>query len=64
LQKKLGFRMLMDVIPLDAALVRGSHGRRPMNEEDRPVLITNMPGLTPARAIDSTEVFQILRAGF
>src|SRR6185436_16005979 len=25
LQKKLGFRMLMDVIPLDAGLVKGSH---------------------------------------
>ena len=28
LQKKLGFRMLMDVIPLDATLVKGSHGRQ------------------------------------
>ena len=27
LQKKLGFRMLMDVIPLDAGLVKGTHGR-------------------------------------
>jgi len=27
LQKKIGLRMLMDVIPLDATLVRGSHGR-------------------------------------
>ena len=26
IQKKLGFRMKMDVIPLDASLVRGSHG--------------------------------------
>jgi len=25
-QKKLGFRMKMDVIPLDARLVGGSHG--------------------------------------
>ena len=64
LQKKLGFRMLMDVIPLDATLVKGSHGRRPMKEGDRPVLITNMPGLTAARAIDSTEVFQFLRTCF
>src|SRR5205807_946079 len=31
LQKKLGFRMLMDVIPLDATFVKGSHGRRPGN---------------------------------
>ena len=28
-RKKLGFRTLMDVIPLDATLVRGSHGRIP-----------------------------------
>lgn len=29
LQKKLGFRYKMDVIPLDATLVNGSHGLRP-----------------------------------
>ncbi len=29
LQKKLGLRALLDVIPLDATLVRGSHGRVP-----------------------------------
>ncbi len=29
LQKKLGFRYRMDVIPLDATLVRGSHGLTP-----------------------------------
>lgn len=29
LQKKLGFRYRMDVIPLDATLVRGSHGLQP-----------------------------------
>ena len=27
LRKKLGFRSLLDVIPLDASLVKGSHGR-------------------------------------
>jgi hypothetical protein len=27
-QKKLGFRYRVDVIPLDASLVRGSHGLR------------------------------------
>lgn len=39
LQKKLGFRTLFDVIPLDASLVRGSHGLPAGHEEDRPVLI-------------------------
>ena len=40
LQKKLGFRMLMDVIPLDASLVKGSHGCRPTSRADWPVLIS------------------------
>ena len=43
LQKKLGFRMLMDLVPLDATLVKGSHGRRPADKKDWPVLITDRP---------------------
>ena len=39
LQKKLGFRMLMDVIPLDPSLVKGSHGARPRDPDDWPVLL-------------------------
>jgi len=39
LRKKLGLRGLLDVIPLDASLVRGSHGRCPENENDWPVLL-------------------------
>jgi predicted AlkP superfamily pyrophosphatase or phosphodiesterase len=38
-QKKLGFRTLLDVIPLDASLVKGSHGRFNVRLEERPVLI-------------------------
>jgi predicted AlkP superfamily pyrophosphatase or phosphodiesterase len=39
LQKKLGFRTLFDVIPLDARLVRGSHGLLAEQAQDRPLLI-------------------------
>ena len=39
LRKKLGFRTLMDVIPLDASLVRGSHGTCPASTDEWPVLI-------------------------
>ena len=39
LQKKLGFRMLMDLIPLDATLVKGSHGRMPEDQLDWPILL-------------------------
>ena len=39
LQKKLGFRTLFDVVPLDASLVRGSHGLPAADARDRPLLI-------------------------
>jgi predicted AlkP superfamily pyrophosphatase or phosphodiesterase len=39
LKKKLGFRGLMEVIPLDASLVKGSHGRDIVPEGERPVLL-------------------------
>ena len=43
LQKKLGFRMKMDVVPLDAGLVRGSHGLAAADPTDRPLLIGSGP---------------------
>jgi predicted AlkP superfamily pyrophosphatase or phosphodiesterase len=60
LQKKLGFRMLMDVIPLDASLVKGSHGRKTVDKRDWPVFITDKPEFLSAREIESTDVYQIL----
>ncbi|MCE9592691.1 MAG: alkaline phosphatase family protein [Planctomycetes bacterium] len=42
-QKKLGLRYLMDVIPLDASLVRGSHGRVPDDPRDGPVFLCSLP---------------------
>jgi predicted AlkP superfamily pyrophosphatase or phosphodiesterase len=60
LQKKLGFRMLMDVIPLDATLVKGSHGRRPVDKKDWPVFITWQPEVLGAKEIDSTDVYHAL----
>lgn len=43
IKKSLGFRMLMDVIPLRPELVKGSHGRRPENQEDYPIFISKTP---------------------
>ena len=43
LQKKLGFRMTLDVVPLDAAIVRGSHGLPAADPLDRPLLIGHGP---------------------
>lgn len=41
LRKKAGFRYVMDVIPLDATLIKGSHGRIGIPAKYKPVLITN-----------------------
>jgi hypothetical protein len=38
-QKALGFRYAMDVIPIHAEGVRGSHGRRPPSDGAGPVLL-------------------------
>jgi len=43
LKKKLGFRALLDVIPLDAGLVKGSHGRDRVPESEQPVFISQSP---------------------
>jgi predicted AlkP superfamily pyrophosphatase or phosphodiesterase len=59
LQKKLGFRMLMDVIPLDANLVRGSHGRRPEDRDDWPVLIS--PQAVERETLGSLDVYAVLK---
>lgn len=43
LLKKLGLRTLVDVIPLDASLVKGSHGLVVTDPLDKPVLIGSGP---------------------
>src|SRR5205807_6860454 len=43
LQKKMGFRTLFDVVPLDPSLVRGSHGLPAADPLDRPLLIGDGP---------------------
>ncbi len=59
LQKKLGFRMLMDVIPTDATLVKGSHGVRPRDRSDWPFVIS--PGKLSQPTIASTDVYGVIR---
>jgi predicted AlkP superfamily pyrophosphatase or phosphodiesterase len=61
LQKRLGFRMLLDVIPLDASLIRGSHGRRPAEAREWPVLISPRADCLPQPVLESTAVFDVLR---
>nr|MCU0401070.1 alkaline phosphatase family protein [Algoriphagus sp.] len=59
LKKKLGFRYLMDVIPLDATLVKGAHGRIPESDLDKPLLVANSEILDADR-IQPTSVFDLI----
>lgn len=56
LKKALGFRTLMDVIPLDATLVKGSHGRADVAEDHGPLVLSTEPELLPSGSIQATDV--------
>jgi predicted AlkP superfamily pyrophosphatase or phosphodiesterase len=58
-KKKLGFRYLMEVIPLDASLVRGSHGRRTEALADGPILLSSEAGARRA-TIEATAVRDLI----
>ncbi len=61
-RKVLGFRTLLDVIPLDAELVKGSHGCLPASRDDHPVLIGNFGDVGREKEIPAEEVEQMLYA--
>jgi predicted AlkP superfamily pyrophosphatase or phosphodiesterase len=60
-QKALGFRMLLDVIPLDASLVKGSHGRL-TDDASGPILISSEPSFLPSEkeTIVATQVKELV----
>jgi predicted AlkP superfamily pyrophosphatase or phosphodiesterase len=62
-KRSLGFRMLMDVIPLDATLVRGSHGRPGLAAPNEgPLVMSRQQHLLPGAPINSVDVFSIVLA--
>lgn len=58
LKKKMGFRYLMDVIPLDATLIKGSHGALPADSAYHPVLIT--PQALNKEQLVATDVYDVI----
>ncbi len=60
LGRRLGFRGLLDVIGLDASLVRGSHGRLPPAPEQGPLLISGRPELLGGETLAATDVRDVL----
>lgn len=61
LKKKLGLRGLLPVIPLDAKLVCGSHGRVPEQVEDRPILIAGEELASLPPELPSTAVYPVMK---
>jgi predicted AlkP superfamily pyrophosphatase or phosphodiesterase len=60
LMRKMGFRALMDVIPLDATLVGGSHGRATDDSRDGPLIICDRADLLARKNVAATDVKSIL----
>jgi hypothetical protein len=55
-KRALGSRTLMDVIPLDATLVKGSHGRLTDDAADGPLLISSESDLLAPGPLAATNV--------
>lgn len=58
LKKKLGMRALLDVIPLDATLVKGSHGRDRVPQSEQPVFISR----TAINVVSAEDVHQAVKS--
>lgn len=61
IKKKLGFRTVMDIIPLNANLIKGSHGRIPEDTEDYPIFISNMGSLVQKEKMEAVEVYDLIK---
>ncbi|PYF96291.1 Predicted pyrophosphatase or phosphodiesterase, AlkP superfamily [Georgenia satyanarayanai] len=59
LRKKLGMRYMMEVVPLDPAPLRGSHGRLPETPDEGPVLLCSDPSASTDH-VRATEVRDLL----
>ncbi|MCF2500910.1 alkaline phosphatase family protein [Dyadobacter chenhuakuii] len=57
-RKLMGFRYLMDVIPLDATLVKGSHGSIHVPKEYYPILVTDSAPEKPE--IEAVDVYDVI----
>ena len=57
LRKKAGFRYVMDVIPLDATLIKGSHGRLEQNASFHPVLVTDK---SYPKSLQATDIYDVI----
>ena len=62
LRRKNGFGGLLDLTPLDATLVRGSHGLPAASPDVGPLLMSDTPGVLKAGTVDATGVCDVILA--
>lgn len=58
LRKKLGFRYVLDIVPLDANLIKGSHGSIATEEKYHPILITN--DVQKKENIEAIDIYDVI----
>jgi predicted AlkP superfamily pyrophosphatase or phosphodiesterase len=58
IRKKLGFRYLMDLIPFDAELVKGSHGATNIPEQYYPICITDQ--VMEKNELEATDIYDVI----
>jgi predicted AlkP superfamily pyrophosphatase or phosphodiesterase len=59
-RRALGFSTMMDIVPLDATLVKGSHGRVTDHAEDGPVFVSSENRLVPEGPVSASAVKQLI----
>ena len=59
-RKLLGFRYKMEVTPLDARLVKGSHGIVTGEAQTTPILMSSEPRLLPGSTLAATDVCDVI----
>ena len=59
-KRKLGLRAMMEVIPLDATLVKGSHGLAAASAEQSPLLMSSQKNLVGSNRVGATEVCDMI----
>jgi hypothetical protein len=60
LKRKMGMRSLMEVVPADGALVKGSHGVEPATPQEGAVIIASEKGLIGPSRIEPTGVYNVI----
>lgn len=61
LQKKLGFRYKMDLIPIEDSGIKGTHGRVYTDPNKNPLIVSQSKELIPGNTVKPTDVYGIIQ---